>query len=213
MERLFIFIKHHLSFLWNIIEGVNGFIFYSFYNSRLEKILPQVFHEFAGSQFSYRKLEASEAESLCSLIEEQPLSDLEYFHPHGFDLNSIMKQFKNRSMLLMGVFDKGKMIGYFFLRFFANKKCFVGRLIDRNYRGKGIGHVMNNIMYYTAWRMNFKCLSTISRDNVAVMRAHAKNPTMIIRKELKNNYLLVEFIRETKVPVLTVANSQPERND
>lgn len=184
-----------------------------FYNSKLEKILPQVFNEFSGSRFSYRKLEVSDAGSICSLLEEQPLPDLEYFHPHGFDLNSVMKQFKSRSMLLMGVFDKEKMVGYFFLRFFINRDCFVGRLIDRNYRGVGIGQVMNNIMYHTAWRLNFRCLSTISRDNVAVMRAHAKNPTMIVRKALKNNYLLVEFIRETRAPGLTVVYSQPGKND
>jgi hypothetical protein len=99
---------------------------------------------------------------------------------------------------MMGSFDGNKMTGYFFLRFFANKKCFVGRLIDKDYRGRGIGPVMNNIMYETAWRMSFHCLSTISRNNKAVMRAHAKNRTMIVLKELQNDYLLVEFIREPK---------------
>ena len=55
---------------------------------------------------------------------------------------------------------------------------------------------MNFIMYETAWRMGFRCLSTISRNNIAVMRAHAKNPTMVVLKELSNDYLLVEFVRK-----------------
>jgi len=213
VEGLLIFIKHHLTFLWNIINYVNGYIFHLFYKSRLGKVLPEVFQEFAKPPYSYRRLEASDAGSLHSLISEQPASDLEYFHPHGFDLDSIEKQFRNRSLLLMGVFESGRMVGYFFLRFFANGDCFVGRLIDRYYRGKGIGQVMNNIMYETAWRMDFRCLSTISRNNVAVMRAHAKNPTMVIHKKLKDNYLLVEFVREAKGPGLTVALGQPNRQD
>jgi RimJ/RimL family protein N-acetyltransferase len=97
---------------------------------------------------------------------------------------------------MMGAFDGERMIGYFFLRFFANKKCFVGRIIDKDYRGKGVGLTMNKIMYETAWGMFFRCYSTISNNNKAVIKAHAKNSSMKIRKELANDYLLVEFIRE-----------------
>jgi hypothetical protein len=96
---------------------------------------------------------------------------------------------------MMGVFEKDKLVGYFFLRCFWNRKCFVGRLIDYNYRGKGIGWIMNNIMYNVAWDSGFRCLSTISRNNKAVMTAHSRNPAMIILKELQNDYMLVEFVR------------------
>jgi GNAT superfamily N-acetyltransferase len=198
MERILIFIKHHFVFLWKIIEWGNGLIFFLFYKSRLEKVLLGVFNESAIPPFSYRRLFLSDAGLLHGLIQVQEVSDLEYFRPHGFDLISVRRQFKNRSFLIMGAFDGGKMVGYFFLRFFANRKCFVGRLIDKDYRGKGIGSVMNSIMYETAWRMGFRCLSTISQNNTAVMRTHAKNPTMIVIKELQNDYLLVEFIREAQ---------------
>lgn len=196
MEDLLIFIKHHLSFLWNIIDWGNGLIFSLFYKPKLIKVLPEVFIEFSIPPFSYRRLDESDVEPLFELINRQAASDIEYFRPHGFDLNSIRMQFKNHSFLMMGAFENEMIAGYFFLRFFVNKKCFVGRLIDKPYRGKGIGPVMNELMYETAWRMGFRCLSTISCHNTAVMRAHAKNPTMIVRKELQNDYLLVEFVRE-----------------
>jgi RimJ/RimL family protein N-acetyltransferase len=195
MEKILIFIKHHFVFLWKIIEWGNGIIFSLFFKSEMEKVLPMVFKELAAPPFSYRRLDLSDADSLHELIQAQEVSDLEYFRPHGFDLIAVKRQFKNRSFLMMGAFDGGKMAGYFFLRFFANRKCFVGRLIDKDYRGKGIGPVMNSIMYETAWRMGFRCLSTISRNNTAVMRAHAKNKKMVVLKELQNNYLLVEFVR------------------
>ncbi len=99
---------------------------------------------------------------------------------------------------MMGVFQDNLLVGYFFLRFFFNRKCFVGRLIDKDFRGKGIGGEMNRIMYETAWRMKFRCLSTISQDNTSVMRAHSKNETMKVLKHLKNNYMLVEFVKADK---------------
>jgi hypothetical protein len=194
MEGFLIFIKHHFSFLWKIIEWGNGLLFSIFYKSKLEKVLPGVFREFAEPPFTFRKLGLSDAGTLHNLIHSQNESDLKYFKPHGFDIETIRKQFNNHSFLMMGVFEQQKIAGYFFLRFFANKKCFVGRLIDTEYRGKGIGLIMNKIMYETSWRMGFRCLSTISKNNLAVMRAHAKNRRMIILKDLANEYLLVEFV-------------------
>jgi len=54
---------------------------------------------------------------------------------------------------------------------------------------------MNNIMYNTAWRSGFRCLSTISKNNKLVMRSHANNKALKVLKTLPNDYLLVEFVR------------------
>lgn len=198
MERILIFIKHNFSSLWRIIEWGNGLIFSLAFKPRLEMVLPEVLNETTKLPFYYRRLNLSDANLLYNLIQEQDVSDLVYFRPHRFDHESIAGMLKNPSFLMMGAFDGKNMVGYFFLRFFSNKKCFVGRLIDKVYRGKGIGTVMNFIMYEIAWKMKFRCLSTISRNNKAVMHAHAKNPTMIILKELPNDYLLVEFVRKAQ---------------
>lgn len=197
MERVLIFIKHHLRFAWTIIDFVNGQIFRVFYMSRLEKVLPGVFADSQQGDIVYRRLFASDVSSLYELISTQPLSDLKYFNPHGFDIGSLSAQIRKPSFLMMGSFKDGRLVGYFFLRFFANRKCFVGRLIDKQHRGISIGTTMNFIMYETAWRMNFRCLSTISRNNIAVMKAHARNRQMIVIKDLRDDYLLVEFVRET----------------
>jgi hypothetical protein len=195
MEKLLLFIKHNLGFLWRIIEWGNGIVFSWMYRSRLEKVLSGVFEEVTDSHFTFRKLVQSDLVLLHELLKSQNKGDLDYFKPHGFDMYSLERQLKIPSFLMMGAFDGEKMAGYFFLRFFANRKCFVGRLIDKDNRGKGIGKVMNRIMYETAWRMDFRCLSTISRNNSLVINAHEKNTSMIILKELSNDYLLVEFVR------------------
>ena len=197
MEKALIFIKHNFTFIWNLIEWCNGIFFSMLYSSNLERILPSVIKESANQKYSCRKLDQPDADTVENILNSQIPSDLEYFKPHAFDLLSIRKQFRNPSFLPMGIFDGDKLVGYFFLRFFVNRKCFVGRLIDKEYRGKGIGIIMNDIMYEIAWSMQFRCLSTISRSNKAVMRAHSKNKTMKVIKELQNEYLLVEFVKET----------------
>ncbi len=196
MERVLIFIKHKLGFVWRIIELVNDWVFNTLYGKRKGMILPEVFSKAILAPFRFRVLEEGDMGSLFDLLQAQPALDLEYFQPHRFDMESLKKQMKDRSFLMMGVFDEQKLVGYFFLRFFMNRKCFVGRLIDKDHRGEGIGHVMNQVMYETAWDLGFRCMSTISRNNTAVMRAHKTNRTMVVLKELQNDYLLVEFIRK-----------------
>jgi hypothetical protein len=204
VERLLIYIKHNLSFLWSVIEWINDLLFALIYSGKLEKLLSRVFIEFEASPVSYRRLSYSDIGSLHQLINGQPMNDLDYFRPHGFEIDELLKQSKKRAFLMMGAFDGEAMVGYFFLRFFINRRCFVGRLIDKPYRGKGIGEAMNQIMYELAWKMKFRCLSTISKYNTQVIKAHAKNKTMIILKELKEDYLLVEFVRERNVAEKTV---------
>jgi len=201
MEKLLIFIKHHLSFIWNIIEKLNNFCFYLIFKKRMLDAGKKVFKQEPSSKYNYRLLNSNDAEALTSLISHQSKEDVRYFNPHGFDIESIRKQFSNHSFLMMGSFDGDKLIGYFFLRFFVNKKCFVGRLIDKDYRGKGIGVVMNNFMYKIAWTMNFRCLSTISKNNKAVMHAHSRNKSMVILKNLSNDYLLVEFKKQVNTEI------------
>lgn len=195
MERILIFIKHHFGFLWKVIEMGNSLVFSVLYGGKMEKCHRMVLSEQSGSSLIFRKLKPPDSETLYDLINSQEASDLEYFKPHKFDLTSLRRQFNNSSFLMMGAFDHEKLVGYFFLRFFANRKCFVGRLIDKEYRGKGIGLIMNNIMYGISWKMNFRCLSTISKNNTAVMKAHSRNSVMHVIRELDNNYLLVEFIK------------------
>ncbi len=196
MERILIYIKHNLRFLWRLIELGNGFLFDLLFKKKLNGHVLKVFAEYALPPYNYRLLGESEAEDLFNLIKKQDVSDLEHFKPHEFDLRSIKEQFGNRALLMMGVFDRNELVGYFFLRFFASRKCFVGRLIDKSYRGKGIGINMNRIMYEISWRMGFRCLSTISLNNKTVLKAHANNPTISIIRKLPNDYLLVEFLKE-----------------
>ncbi|WP_430809862.1 MULTISPECIES: GNAT family N-acetyltransferase [unclassified Carboxylicivirga] len=198
MERLLIYVKHKFPFLWNVIDWFNNHLFSAFFKSIFNQALENALTNINPGELSCRELRRVDLHQLYCLINSQDVSDLKYFKPHGFDMKSLEKQFSKSAFLMMGVFDKNTLVGYFFLRLFINKKCFVGRLTDRNYRGKGLGKIMNKVMYELAWQMNFRCLSTISQNNKAVMQAHSKNSSMKVLKKLSNDYLLVEFVQNSQ---------------
>ena len=195
IARILLYIKHHLPFIWSGVEWLNALLFKILHFKRLIGISNQIIAKYTLSGFSFRKLEKIDLIELERFLKSQPPKRVAFFKPHRCDIESVKKVYKNPSFLMLGVFNDSQMVGYFFLRCFWNKKCFVGRLVDKNYEGKGIGKVMSEIMYNIAWSSGFRCLSTISKNNHLVMRSHAKNINMKKLKELANNYLLVEFVK------------------
>ena len=194
--KILLFIKHHLKFLWSLVDSLNALLFRVLHSRRSKEVIRKVIKEYGLPGFTFRELEQNDLKSLKSLIDRQKKERLTYFNPHGFESKNLVKAHKNPSFIMMGVFDGPLMVGYFFLRCFWNRKCFVGRLIDEPYEGKGIGRVMNSIMYSIGWNMGFRVLSTISKNNHLVMKSHANNPAMVVIKELENDYLLVEFVKK-----------------
>ncbi len=102
-------------------------LFSWFFKRRLDRVLPGVFAETAEGVFNYRRLSPEDIPQLHRLLASQHPEDLKYFNPHRFDLHSLVAQGRKPAFLMMGAFAGDKLIGYFFLRFFINKKCFVGR--------------------------------------------------------------------------------------
>ena len=185
-----------------MIELLNGWIFELLYGTKVKVKVTEVLSKQPEMPLRFEELKMDHKDCLYAFLNRQIDEDLLYFKPHGFDEKSLIRQLNNPAFLMMGVFDGANLIGYFFLRFFINGKCFVGRLLDKDFRGKGIGSIMNSIMYNIAWQLNFRCLSTISRNNTAVMRAHKHNINMIVLKNLKNDFLLVEFVKNSRAKKL-----------
>lgn len=194
--RMLLYVKHHFYYIWQLIEYLNSFLFKLLHGRKFNSLVSSVIQSFDLPGFSFRQLEATELNVLQSLIKKQAPGRLDYFNPHKFDERSLIKAFKNPSFIMMGAFNGPELVGYFFLRCFWNHKCFVGRLIDQPFEGKGIGSVMNSIMYNIGWLSGFRVLSTISRNNQMIMKSHIKNPHMIVLKELDNDFIFVEFVEK-----------------
>lgn len=192
MEIILIYLKHKMPWLWGFIEMVNGMVFNFFYGHKLIpttlKYLPYKHKD----DFIYKRLEHINLKDLSDLLSHQ--KDMKFFQPHSFDLKTIKRLFNNPSFLMMGVFKNDKIVGYFFLRFFVNKKAFIGRMVTLEYQRLGLAKEMSKIMYGITWDMGFRCLTTISEDNKAIFDLHKKESNVRFLKNLSNKYHLVEIL-------------------
>ena len=212
ITRALLFVKHHVPIVWRMVEWLNASLFVSFHGRRLEDEAAQCFREFLLDGYVFRPVIYEDLRDLKNLLDKQSEERLEHFRPHDFDLQSLENSFRNPAFLMFGVFFQEDIVGYFFLRCFWNRRCFVGRLIDEHHDKQGIGRVMNQIMYHTAWRSAFKCHTTISKNNAQVMRSHANNPAVRVLRELPNNYLFIEFVNLGTITGLSRSQSALKRS-
>ncbi len=176
-----------------MIEYLNGLVFGMLHGKKISSSLARLFRESNSGSFVYRQLNSADIPALEIFFAAQHSEQFSFFRPHKFDLKSLMRLNRNPSFLMMGVFKESEIVGYFFLRFFVNKKCFIGRIVDGNHQRQGIARSMNHIMYQTAWQNGFRCLSTISKQNSSIYNFHLADKNFVVLKELPNDYLLVEI--------------------
>ncbi len=198
IARVLLFIKHRMPWLWSLVDWLNARLYSLLHRKRMAAQRDRAFEEFRLEGFEFKALADMDIEQLESLLERQGPERLRYFQPHDFDQSSLQRMLSSSSFLMFGVFHKNALVGYFFLRCFWNRKCFVGRLIDKPFERQGIGRVMNQIMYHIAWRSGFRCMTTVSRNNRGIMRSHERNPHARVIGRLANDYLLIEFVTKSK---------------
>lgn len=196
IARTLLFIKHRIPWMWLLVDWLNARLYSLLHRRRMAAQCDRALQQFGLDGFEFRPVTVDDLGELESMLCRQGEERLKYFQPHGFDHASLARMLVNPAFLMFGVFHERALVGYFFLRCFWNRKCFVGRLIDEPFERRGIGRVMNQIMYNTAWWSGFRCFTTISRDNHSVMRSHQNNPVARTRGKLANNYVLVEFVED-----------------
>lgn len=190
-------IKTKHSKIWSFIEKMHSRIFGVFYAQSLKNSLQHQLDEITNNQISFRFLTQSDVPDLLLLLNTLEPELRGYFEAHAFTKIAIKKQLKNQALIMLGAFQAKRMVGYFFLRAGINKKCFVGRLLHKDFRNEGIGNKMSHILHKAAWQSGFRVFATLSPNNTLVMRSHKKNANMKLLKELPDNYWLVEFVKPT----------------
>ena len=195
MEKVLIFIKHNFSFLWNIIEFFNSFLLQLLYGTQISSTVSKFKDYYNINQnYSIKILGKSNLEELNDFLVTLDNDSFQYFKPHNMDKKSLKVVLNKNSMLKFGFYDKEKnLIGYFILRMFFNKKCFIGRLVHPNFRGQGIAKEMSKILYCISKELGFNVYSTISKDNVASLNSHKKVNNYTIEKELEKDFYLIKF--------------------
>ncbi len=188
-------LKNSCPWLWDAIEYVNGLFVKIVYGRRLNKLVNETLNQ--PSYYRYRRLYRNDAARLVQFIDEQPEGFDLYFKPHKFDIRTFKHVLSSGTYVLIGAFDAEKLIGYCFIRFFVNKSAFRGKIVDANYRGLGIAKQMGKIMTQIASELGFRVYATISKSNVASLQSAKSGSQIKVIKELPDNYLYIELLRDS----------------
>lgn len=187
-------LRDKLSWLWNIIEWINGVIFYFRYRKKLEAF------SFTTVPNGYEivPIRNIPTNDFVAFFEHQPEESFSYFHPHGFDAGNIKVIQRNKAFLGYVLIDNTneKIAGYCFNRCFFHGVGYRGRMVDIDYRGKGLGTAMNKILNEVGFGIGLRLFETVSKDNVASYRSALSASNVKVVKELPDNELYLEILPE-----------------
>ena len=197
MIQILKYIKQSCPSIWYLLEYINGLLIKAFFGKRIEDAINYSLSTNNGLLYQFRQLQLNDARILSEFISNQPIGFDKYFKPHPFDVENFQRVLSNGTFVLIGVFDHESLIAYCFIRFFINKSAFRGKIVDKEYQGRGIAKQMGSIMSNVASTAGFRVYATISKDNVASLKSAKYGSSVEVIKELPDNYLYVE-IKENK---------------
>ena len=188
------FLKIKMSWLWSLIESVNAILF----SYRYEKKVKDFHFSTVPDGYCVFPIKDVPTEDLVKFFEHQPEDSYTYFRPHGFDAKSISNLQKNKSFLAYVLKDetKGRIAGYCFNRSFFHGKGFRGRMVDIDYRGKGLGTAMNKMLNEVGFGIGLRLFESVSKDNVASYRSALSASNVKVVKEMPHNELYLEILPE-----------------
>lgn len=194
LYRIAHILRDKLSWLWNLIEIINSILFSIRYGKKVKAFSFSTVPD----GYSVYPIKDVSTEEMVVFFEEQPEDAYTYFRPHGFDAKSIKRLQKNKSFLAYVLKDitNEKIAGYCFNRSFFHGKGFRGRIVDIDYRGKGLGTAMNKMLNEVGFSIGLKLFETVSKDNVASYRSALSASNVNVVEELPHNELYLEIIKE-----------------
>ena len=183
-----------MGWLWNLIEMLNSMLFSIRYGKRIKGFTFTTIAE----GYNIVLMREVPTEKMVEFFEHQPEEAFVFFHPHGFDANSIKKLQENRAFLAYVLKDSAndKIAGYCFNRSFFHGVGYRGRMVDVNYRGKGLGTAMNKMLNEVGFGIGLRLFETVSKDNVASYQSALSASKVKVMKEMPNNELFLEILEE-----------------
>ena len=185
-----------MPWLWDLVDAFNSWLFSLRYGRRLKDIESKVMEKYA-SETGYEvcRMREVDASQLADFFAVQPEEACKYFKPHKFDVASIKKLQRNKSFLAYLVMDEGKIVGYCFNRSFFHGRGFRGRMVDMDYRGKGLGTTMNRLLNDVGFGIGLRLFESVSKDNVASYRSAMSASNVKVVEELPHNELFLEIVQ------------------
>lgn len=187
-------VRDKLGWLWQLVERLNAWLFSMRYGRRLGSF----FFSEIPEGYKLVLFRNVPIEKMVVFFEHQPEEAFTYFRPHAFDAKSIRRLQKNRAFLAYVLIDKSneKIAGYCFNRCFFHGQGFRGRMVDIDYRGKGLGTAMNKLLNEVGFGIGLRLFETVSKDNVASYRSALSASHVKVVKEMSNNELYLEILHD-----------------
>lgn len=187
-------LRDRLTWLWYLIELLNSWLFSIRYGKKVK-----VF-SFAQKPEGYEIVPMREVptEKMVAFFEHQPDEAYTFFKPHEFDNKSIKRLQGNKSFLAYVLKDtiNGNIAGYCFNRSFFHGVGYRGRMVDIDYRGKGLGTAMNKMLNEVGFGIGLRLFETVSKDNVASYRSALSASNVKVVQKLPHNELYLEILPE-----------------
>ena len=187
------FLRDHLPFIWDFLDWMNGVLFTWLYGRKM-KALPGLLEAVAG-EYKIVEMSSIQATDLERFFAAQPEESFKFFKPHGFDAKSLRKLQRNRAFLAYIVKYDNSPVGYFFLRSFFFGKAYLGKMVDHDHQGKGIGKMMCLCALDIASTLGLRMFETISKDNPSSLYSTQNVLETRIDEEMPDNYLMIEDLR------------------
>lgn len=185
-------LKERFGFIWDFVEWGNATAFSLIHRQQLKSI-PQVLADCSG-EYQFRLAKPTDVSTLVTFFANQPEEAYEFFKPHDFDATSIKKVIDNKAFQSIVVWKEQTIVGYFFLRCFVNGKCFRGKIVDKNWQGRGIAKQMGIVMTKVSQALGMRMFGSISPENYASLASAKASNEIKIHQTLDNGYYYIEFL-------------------
>lgn len=184
-------LRDNAAWMWDFAEATNALAFGVRYGCKLKRV-PEVLHRYDNDARTVRVAGVEDADVLAAFFARQPEGDFEFFRPHGFDVVSLRTLIKRKSFLMYVVEQEGEIVGYFFLRSFVHGQSYLGKMVDHEHQGQGIGKMMCKAAMDVAVTLGLRMFESINRRNPASMRSTGSVLRQVVMEELEDGDLLIE---------------------
>lgn len=191
------FLRDKLPFIWDLVDILNSCLFSLRYGEKLKSVEEFVLQQYTKtSGMEVVRLGEVPTNMLVEFFATQPEEAYTFFKPHGFDRNSLKKLQRNRSFLAYILMHNGQVAAYCFVRSFFMGKGFRGRMVGIDFRGRGLGTLMNKLMNEIGFGIGLRLFETVSKDNVASYRSALSASNVRVVEELEHNELYLEILNK-----------------
>ena len=188
------FLRDKMPWLWFIVDILNSLLFTLRYGRKLKRFQFTTSHE----GYDIMPIRDVPTDSLVIFFARQPEEAYKFFKPHGFDAKSIKKLQRNKAFLAYVLNDvtNDEIAGYCFNRSFFHGKGFRGRMVDINYRGKGLGTMMNKLLNEVGFGIGLRLFETVNKYNVASYKSALSASNVKVLEEMEDNDLYIEILKD-----------------